>query len=389
MKTLDLKIFAKNIEPESLEQINTLMEQETFKHSKVRIMPDVHLGIGTVIGFTSPIGDKVIPNVVGVDIGCGMLTIELKDENINLIHIDDIIHMYIPSGFKIHGQAQNLPFPLTDLRAYKELKNIRRLENSLGTLGGGNHFIEIGKNDEGRFFLVIHSGSRNLGYQIANLYQKKAIKHINQKRTKRHNEIIDNLIKEKRHDEIDAKLKELQKEPKTPKDLAYLEDQDRLDYLHDMKLCQIFASANRKQIAETIIEKANLKEIDRFETIHNYIGDDNIVRKGAISAYKGEKVLIPFNMRDGSLYGIGLGNPDWNYSGPHGAGRILSRTEARKKLLVDDLKKDMKDVYTTTATKRTIDESPRAYKPMEEIIEQIKDTIDIKFIIKPIYNFKG
>lgn len=389
MSKLDLKIFAKDVEPEALQQIYTLMEQETFKHSKVRIMPDVHLGIGTVIGFTSPIGDKVIPNVVGVDIGCGMLTIELGDKNLNLYQIDEIIHMYIPSGFKVHRHGQQLPFPLTDLKAYNRLKNVRRLENSLGTLGGGNHFIEIGETEDGRTFLVIHSGSRNLGYQIANYYQNKAVKYVNKKRHKRHNEIIDGLIKDNKHDEIEETLKRLHAEPKTPKDLSYLEGQDMLDYLHDMKLCQVFASANRNKMADIIIEKANLKEIDRFETIHNYIGDDNIVRKGAISAYKGEKVLIPINMRDGSIFGIGLGNPDWNYSGPHGAGRILSRNEARRTLLVDDLKKDMKDVYTTTATKATIDESPRAYKPMHEIIEQIKDTIDVKFVIKPIYNFKG
>jgi RNA-splicing ligase RtcB len=385
----DLKIFAKDVDEEALDQIYTLMKQDSFKDEKVRIMPDVHTGIGTVIGFTSTIGDKIIPNVVGVDIGCGMLTIEIENTNLNLVYIDDIIHMYIPSGFSIHQHAQDLPFPLTDLKVYDELDNVRRLENSLGTLGGGNHFIEIGRNDEGRTFLIIHSGSRNLGYQIANIYQKKAVKHVNEKRKNRHNEIINKLIKENRHNEIESTLNELHKEPKIPNDLAYLENEDRLNYLHDMKLCQIFASKNREKIADVILEKCNLKEISRFETIHNYIGDDNIVRKGAIEAYKGKPVLVPINMRDGSIYGIGLGNPDWNYSGPHGAGRILSRNEAKRILLMDDLKKDMKDVFTTTLSKDTLDESPRVYKPIYEIIEQIKDTIDVKFIIKPIYNFKG
>lgn len=389
MNNLDLKIFSKEIDPEALQQIKTLMKQTAFKDEKVRIMPDVHLGVGSVIGFTCLVTDKVIPNVVGVDIGCGMLTVELEKKNLNLSMIDDIIHMNIPSGFKIHNSPQDLPFPLTDLKAFNELKNISRLENSLGTLGGGNHFIEIGKNDEGRIFLVIHSGSRNLGKQIADIYQTKAIKYVNELRKNRHNEIIDALIKEKRHSEIEEKLKELNNEEKISNDLAYLEGKDKEDYLHDMKLAQVFASKNREQIANTIIKKANLKELSRFETIHNYIGPDNIIRKGAISAYLDEPVLIPINMRDGSIYGIGLGNADWNYSGPHGAGRILSRNEAKRTLLMDDFKKDMKDVYTTTLSKETIDESPRAYRSINEIAEQIKDTVKIKFIIKPIYNYKG
>lgn len=385
----DLKIFTDNIEPEALDQVHTLMSQDAFKKSKVRIMPDVHLGVGCVVGFTGNLGDKVIPNVVGVDIGCGMLTVEIEDKNISLANIDNIIHNSIPAGFDIHNRSQRLPFDLKELKAYNQLKNIRRIEASLGTLGGGNHFIEIGKNDEGRHFLVIHTGSRNLGKQIAYIYQKKAIKYVNSLRNKRHNEIIDELIKNKQNHKIPEALERLKADQKIPNQLAYLENQDRLDYLHDMRLCQIYASANRKQIADTIIEKAKLVEIDRFETVHNYIDDDNIVRKGAIRANRGERVLIPINMRDGSIYGIGLGNEDWNNSGPHGAGRILSRREAKRKLHLDDLKKDMSGVYSTTLNVSTIDESPRAYKPMDEIIENIKDTVDVLFVIKPIYNFKA
>ncbi len=388
-KNYDLKIFTDNIEPDALNQVYNLVKQDAFKDSKVRIMPDVHLGVGCVVGFTGDLGDKVIPNVVGVDIGCGMLTIEIENHNLNLALIDDIIHEHIPSGFNIHPRPKKLPFELKELKAYKSLKNINRIESSLGTLGGGNHFIEIGKTDDERYFLVIHTGSRNLGKQIADIYQNMAIRSVSKSRTKIKNDLIEKLIKENRQDEIDEELKKLKPQKPIPRDLAYLEGFERFDYLHDMRLCQVFASANRHEIANTIIEKARLKEIDRFETIHNYIGDDNIVRKGAISARKGEKVLIPINMRDGSLYGIGLGNPDWNYSGPHGAGRILSRTQAKRNLLVSDFEKDMKGIYTTTANKFTIDESPRAYKSIDEIKENIKDTVEVLFVIKPIYNFKA
>lgn len=355
---MDLKIFTKNITPDALNQVHTLMNQEAFKNSKVRIMPDVHEGLGSVIGFTGNLGNKVIPNVVGVDIGCGMLTVEIENKNLNLFFLDDIIHRYIPAGFKVHNKIQQMPFNLQELKAYSLLKNTRHLESSLGTLGGGNHFIEIGKNSEERYFLIIHTGSRNLGKQIAEIYQKKAINYCKSKNIN------------------------------IPNDLAYLEDEEKDNYLHDMKLCQLFAEENRKQIANTIIQKANLIEVSRFQTIHNYIGDDNIVRKGAISAYKDEVVLIPINMKDGSLYGLGLGNTDWNNSGPHGAGRILSRTEARRQLSLIDFKEDMRDVYSSTVQFKTIDESPRAYKDINEIIEQIKDTVKVLFIIKPIYNFK-
>ncbi len=356
---MDLKIFTSNITDGAREQVYTLMEQDAFKNAKDRIMPDVHVGKGSVIGFTGDLGDKIIPNVVGVDIGCGMLTVEIENENLNFWYIDDVIHRYVPSGFKVHSRTQPMPFDLKELKVFNQLKNIRHLESSIGTLGGGNHFIEIGKNDDDRYFLIIHTGSRNLGKQVADIYQRKAIEHCRK-----------NFIK-------------------IPNDLAYLEGIEKDNYLHDMRLTQLFAKANRHAIADNIIKRAGLKEIHRFETIHNYIGDDNIVRKGAISAYKGEIVLIPINMKDGSIYGIGLGNEDWNFSGPHGAGRILSRREAKRSLLLKDFQDDMKGVYTTTAHLKTIDESPRAYKDINEIIESIKDTIKICFVIKPLYNFKA
>lgn len=386
---MDLKIFTDNIEPEALEQVHTLMRQEAFKNSKVRIMPDVHLGIGCVVGFTGDLGDKVIPNVVGVDIGCGMLTVEIEDYNIDLALIDYVIHKHVPAGFNIHRRPVEMPFDLKKIKVYNRLKNIRRIESSIGTLGGGNHFIEIGKSDDGRVFLVVHTGSRNLGKQVADIYQRLAISKMKKGSVQERQRVIEQLIKDNEQEKIPEALKMLDARGGIPKSLAYLEKEDRNNYLHDMRLCQIYASANRHKIADTIIKHAQLKEIERFETIHNYIGDDNIVRKGAISAKKGEKVLIPINMRDGSLFGIGLGNPDWNYSGPHGAGRIMSRREAKRSLLVEDLKKDMKGIYTTTANISTIDESPRAYKSMAEIIDNIKDTIKVLFVIKPIYNFKS
>ncbi len=386
---MDLKIFTDNIEPEALEQVHTLMRQEAFKNSKVRIMPDVHLGIGCVVGFTGDLGDKVIPNVVGVDIGCGMLTVEIEDYNIDLALIDYVIHKHVPAGFNIHRRPVEMPFDLTKIKVYNRLKNIRRIESSIGTLGGGNHFIEIGKSDDGRVFLVVHTGSRNLGKQVADIYQRLAISKMKKGSVQERQRIIEQFIKDNEQEKIPEALKMLDARGGIPKSLAYLEKEDRDNYLHDMRLCQIYASANRHKIADTIIKHAQLKEIERFETIHNYIGDDNIVRKGAISAKKGEKVLIPINMRDGSLFGIGLGNPDWNYSGPHGAGRIMSRREAKRSLLVEDLKKDMKGIYTTTDNISNIDESPRAYKSMAEIIDNIKDTIKVLFVIKPIYNFKS
>lgn len=404
---MNLKIFTKNIEEKAINQINELLKQETFKNSKVRIMPDVHAGKGCVIGFTGNLGEKVIPNIVGVDIGCGMLCVELGNIDLDLEKLDKIIRQYVPSGRNIH-ELVKMPFFIGNLKCYKELKEIDWLNNSLGTLGGGNHFIEVDEDEDNNKYLIIHTGSRNLGKQVAEIYQEKAIKYCSYEKEMK--EEKQKIIKEYKvsgkEKDIQNKLIEISKKyagkTKLPKDLCYLEGKLREDYLHDMKICQEFAILNRKTIANIILKNImyyqdgeeplncwDLKD-DYFETIHNYISfEDNIVRKGAISAKKGEKVLIPMNMRDGCIIGIGKGNDDWNCSAPHGAGRIMSRMQAKETFNLDEYKESMKNIYTTSVNENTIDEAPFVYKPMQEIIDNIGDTVDIIKIIKPIYNFKA
>lgn len=394
----NLKIFTNNIEDVAKKQIDLLLEQEAFKNCKVRIMPDVHAGAGCVIGFTGNLGDKVIPNIVGVDIGCGMLCVKLGDIDIDLEKLDQVIREYVPSGMNVH----EIPIPssclyLNEIYCNKELKNKENwLEKSLGTLGGGNHFIEIDVDEDNNKYLVIHTGSRNLGKQVAEIYQEKAIEYCSYKKEMAEEKMgaILYLKNEGREKEIQNKLKEITKKyegkTKLPKDLCYLEGDLRKQYLHDMKVCQAFAKHNRKYIASIILEKMNIIEIDNFQCIHNYIDfEDNIVRKGAISARKGEKVLIPMNMRDGCIIGVGKGNDDWNQSAPHGAGRIMSRIKAKETFSIDEYKESMKDIYTTSVNENTIDEAPMVYKPMQEIIDCIGDTVEIIKIIKPIYNFKA
>lgn len=398
----DLKIFTNNIEEEALNQINLLLEQEAFKDCKVRIMPDVHAGAGCVIGFTGNLGDKVIPNIVGVDIGCGMLCVELGKVNIDLEKLDNIIRQYIPSGFDVHEERKIKFDKLQELKCYRELKDTKRLERSIGTLGSGNHFIEVDKDEEGNKYLVIHTGSRNLGKQVAEYYQELANQLCNYNKIEyleRKEKLIREYKEQGRKQEIQKALEELAKEysenrNKIPKDLAYLEGQYREDYLYDMKICQEYAQVNRKTIANIILknlfEDKNINNFKHFETIHNYISfEDNIVRKGAISAKKDELVLIPINMRDGCIIAKGKGNDDWNQSAPHGAGRIMSRMEAKKKLNLKDFEETMKGIYTTSVSEDTLDEAPFAYKPMQEIINNIGDTVEIIKIIKPIYNFKA
>lgn len=419
---MDLKIFTNNIEQTAIDQINLLLEQEAFKDCKIRIMPDVHAGAGCVIGFTGNLGDKVIPNIVGVDIGCGMLCVELGKIDIDLAALDDFIKNNIPSGFEVHTERKVKFNELQNLKCFRDLKDTKRLERSIGTLGGGNHFIEIDVDDKGNKYLIVHTGSRNLGKQVAEYYQELANQLINydfSEYQQKKKDLIEDYKKQGRKKEIQKALEELKKEylmnkNKIPKDLAYLEGQYKDDYLHDMAICQLFAHINRVEIVgrisafllskyarcielydtEKFYDKRQRINVDMmlgyFETVHNYISfDDNIVRKGAISAQKGEKLLIPINMRDGCIIGIGKGNEDWNCSAPHGAGRIMSRAEAREKLNVDDFKNTMDGIYTTTANETTIDEAPMAYKPMQEIIDNIKDTVEIIKIIKPIYNFKA
>lgn len=394
----DLKIFTKNIEEEAIKQIDLLLEQEAFKDCKVRIMPDVHAGAGCVIGFTGNLGDKVIPNIVGVDIGCGMLCVELGDIDLDLEKLDRVIREYVPSGFNVHEGRKVRFDKLQELKCYRELKDTKRLERSIGTLGGGNHFIEIDIDEDNKKYLVIHTGSRNLGKQVADYYQELANQLINYniaEYKEKQRELIDTYKEQGRKQEIQAALEELKKDylvnkNKIPKELAYLEGQYREDYLHDMKICQELAVLNRCYIARIIMENLNIEAIDFFQTIHNYISfEDNIVRKGAISAQKGEKVLIPMNMRDGCIIGIGKGNDDWNCSAPHGAGRIMSRMKAKETFNLDEFKESMEGIYTTSISEDTLDEAPMVYKPMQEIIDCIGDTVEIERIIKPIYNFKA
>lgn len=392
----NLKIFTNNIEQSAKEQIDLLLEQETFKNCKVRIMPDVHAGAGCVIGFTGNLGDKVIPNIVGVDIGCGMLCVELGNIDIDLEKLDKIIRKYIPSGMNVHEEKM-FDFDFTQLYCYDQLKSKDGwLEKSLGTLGGGNHFIEIDKDDDNNKYLVIHTGSRNLGKQVCEIYQNKAIEYCSYKKemNDEKNKIIKEYKEQGKEKEIQQALIDISNKydgkTKLPKDLCYLEGKDREDYLHDMKICQEFAELNRSYIAYKICKELNILCDNYFHTIHNYINfEDNIVRKGSISARKGERVIIPMNMRDGCIIGIGKGNEDWNYSAPHGAGRTMSRNIARETLNLEDYKKSMNGIYTTSVNKETIDEAPMVYKPMEEILEHIKDTIEVEKIIKPIYNFKA
>lgn len=404
----DLKIFTTNIEQKAVEQIDLLLEQKPFENCKVRIMPDVHAGKGCVIGFTADLGDKVIPNIVGVDIGCGMLCVELGNIELNLELLDKVINEVIPSGRNIREQKLMDFEKINELYCLRELKETKKFNRAIGTLGGGNHFIEIDVDDEGNKYLVIHTGSRNMGKQVADYYQNLAIELCSGKEEmyQRKEEIIKTYKEDGRKSEIQNALKDLikeyqEKKPNLPNDLCFLEGKYRDMYLHDMRICQEYASLNRLHIAKEILmdyfKLTYVPEIDfppvmdnRFETIHNYISfEDNIVRKGAISAKEGEKVLIPINMRDGSIIAIGKGNEDWNKSAPHGAGRIMSRNKAKEVFKLDEFKKSMEGIYTTSVVEETIDEAPFVYKPMQEIIDNIKDTVEIQKIIKPIYNFKA
>lgn len=394
---MNLKIFTNNIEPQALSQIYTLVSQPAFADCKVRIMPDVHAGAGCVIGFTADLGDKVIPNIVGVDIGCGMLTVELGQIDIDYAKLDSVIRMYVPSGRNVHGGATYPVKAMKQLYCYYSLKNRDWIRCSLGTLGGGNHFIEIDEDTKGNKYLVIHSGSRNLGKQVADYYQNVAIENLSGVNDigRAQKELIESLKAQGREKEISGAIEELHKtfEPKAkgiPKELSYLEGEDRLDYLHDMKICQQFAVANRKMMADIICHHMQWAPVSSFETIHNYIEHNtNMVRKGAISAKYGERVLIPINMRDGCIIGIGKGNEDWNCSAPHGAGRLMSRAKAKENISLEDFEASMEGIYTTSVNSSTLDESPMAYKSMDEILENIGDTIEVERIIKPVYNFKA
>ena len=357
-----LKVYADELEPSAEGQLRAMCEQPFMQGSKIRVMPDVHAGKGCTIGTTMTIGDYVVPNMVGVDIGCGMLTIQLEEKRLNLPELDSFIRQNIPHGRDVrerahrsHGRIQ-----FDELRCYKKI-DTRRGKESLGTLGGGNHFIEVDQDDEGSLYLVIHTGSRNMGLRVAELYQKKAY----------------NAIGGRKQSEI-------------PYELAPLSGQDMEDYLHDMEFMQRFADLNRRIIKEVILDGMKLHEAESFSTVHNYIDLDNmILRKGAVSAQKDETLLIPINMRDGSLICSGLGNEDWNYSAPHGAGRLYSRKDAENHFTLSQFKKEMAGIFTTSVCQDTLDESPMAYKPMDSILRNIQETVKVEKIIRPIYNFKA
>lgn len=387
--------YAKVIEDEAIDQIRRMCDYPMTAGSRIRIMPDVHAGKGCTIGTTMTITDKAVPNVVGVDIGCGMYTINLGKTDIDFEKLDEACH-YIPSGMNVWEGRQER-FDLTELRCYRSLKDTRRLERSLGSLGGGNHFIEVDKAQDGTKYLIIHSGSRNLGKQVAELYQKLAVdldRGYGEYFEKR-DEIIRTYKEQGRRKEIQAALKELHFEvyegqPSMPADLCYLSGKYLEDYLHDVEICQKFARRSREKMAEIILERTCMTGGEAFHTIHNYIDtEEMILRKGAIAAHAGEKVLIPINMRDGSVLAVGKGNPEWNYSAPHGAGRIMSRTKAKNELDLDEYRKAMAGVYTTSVNEYTLDEAPMAYKSLEDIIDVIRESVDVVDVMKPIFNFKA
>lgn len=387
--------YAKVIEDGAVQQIRRMCDYELAEGSRIRIMPDVHAGKGCTIGTTMTVTDKVCPNIVGVDIGCGMYTVQLADTNLDFERMDEACH-YIPSGMNVWEGRQE-KFDLSDLRSYRSLKDTKRLGRSLGTLGGGNHFIEVDRATDGTFYLVIHSGSRNLGKQVAEHYQQLAIDlHAGKEDYYiRRDEIIRSYKEEGRRSEIQQALKNLEKEytaknPDVPEDLCWLHGSFLEDYLHDVEICQQFARRSREKMAEILLERTGMTAVSSFHTIHNYIDtQEMILRKGAIAAHAGEKVLIPINMRDGSVIATGKGNPEWNYSAPHGAGRVMSRAAARASVNLEEYRKSMEGIYTTSVNKNTIDEAPMVYKSLEDIIGVISESVDIVDIMKPVYNFKA
>lgn len=387
------KVFTDMVDPKAISQVVNLLNQPYVEGSKVRMMPDIHAGAGCTIGTTMTITDKVCPNLVGVDIGCGMETVKIEEKDIDLEKLDNLIRAEIPSGFNIRDEAH-------EYARYTQLEklwcvnhvDIERAKRSIGTLGGGNHFVEANRDDDGNIYIVVHSGSRHLGVEIASWYQETGYEVLTEYSAEKQR-VIAELKAQGRQAEIQKTLQEMKsKRTNIPKPLAYVEGKLLEMYLHDMVIAQNFADLNRRAIIDTIISGMGFHEVDlsRFVTVHNYIDTKNgILRKGAVSAYEGEKLLIPINMRDGSLICIGKGNPDWNYSAPHGAGRLMSRSAAKERFTVDEFKEQMQGIYTTSVDQSTIDECPMAYKPMEAIVDNIHPTADIVAVIKPIYNFKA
>lgn len=391
-KFAEAKVFTDVVDNESISQVINLLNQPYVEGSKVRMMPDIHAGAGCTIGTTMTIKDKICPNLVGVDIGCGMETIRIKETHIEPQKLDKVIRANIPSGFEIrsvpHRYAKDID--LSDLHCAKRV-NTNRAYNSIGTLGGGNHFIEANKDETGNIYIVVHSGSRHLGLEIANFYQESAYKSLTSYSKEEIDAVITQLKESGRQKEIQNILKEMKvKKSPVPKPLAYVEGDMFERYLHDMKIAQKFASLNRQAMMDIIVKEMGLHVVEQFTTIHNYIDVDNmILRKGSVSAKDGERLIIPINMRDGSLICTGKGNSDWNYSAPHGAGRLMSRSAAKETFTVSEFKKQMEGIFTTSVNRSTLDECPMAYKSIEDIVGNIEPTVSIDAILKPIYNFKA
>lgn len=399
-------IYSDLVDNATISQIITLCNSEVYSDQKIRIMPDCHAGTGCVVGTTMTINNAVTPNLVGVDIGCGMLAVKLKEKHIDLPKFDSVVKSEICSG-KAARRKDYIKSTEIDLDklACKEHKAPLRIDNayaSIGTLGGGNHFIELDKDNEGFIWLVIHTGSRHLGIEVCNWYQKQAYTRLKAvinggTMAMKRLELINKLKSEGRQQSIDRYLKEFdrnyrEKEPNISYELCYCTDELFDMYIHDMEIVQQYASINRHEIAKLILKNAKLHRIDEFETIHNYIDTKNmILRKGAVSAQVGERLLIPINMKDGSLLCRGKGNMEWNCSAPHGAGRMFSRSETKERYSVSDFKNIMKEsgVYSSCIGQGTLDECPMAYKPIESILANISDTVEVTDILKPVYNFKA
>lgn len=360
------RVFNDNVDEESSRQIREFCDQEIFAGLRIRIMPDVHAGKGCVIGYTANLGDKVVPNLIGLDIGCGILVTRLGKPDMKFEKLDRFIRQNIPSGFKRNKTARTKDYRKDFIRRFGETCDFLGIDlmdhlKGIGSLGGGNHFIEIAADMNREYWLLIHSGSRNFGLQVATWHQEKALRECRDKKVE------------------------------IPKHFAFLEGSSREDYIRDMKVAQEYARLNRREMTARILGHLGIQEPgEQFETVHNYINfEDGIIRKGAVSAQAGEKLIIPLNMRDGSLLARGRGNPEWNFSAPHGAGRRLSRNQARKQLDIEDFKKAMKKVWTSSVSRKTLDEAPAAYKPGKEILQYIGETVDVEESLRPLYNFKA
>ena len=387
------KIFTDVVDEASVAQVLLLLNQEFVSGSRIRLMPDIHAGAGCTIGTTMTITDKVVPNLVGVDIGCGMETVRVKEKHMELQKLDKLIYEKIPSGFQVREKTHRCfeEIDLQELYCYKYI-NSHRAEKSLGTLGGGNHFIEANRDEDGNLYLVVHSGSRHLGLEVANYYQEEGYRSLNGTSEKDVDGLVASLKAQGREREIQKQITALKKTIQTniPRALAYVSGELFGQYIHDMKIVQRYAELNRQAMMDEMVKGMKLHVEEQITTIHNYIDTDAmILRKGAVSARKGEKLLIPINMRDGSLLCTGKGNEDWNQSAPHGAGRLMSRSAAKESFTVSEFKSQMQGIYTTSVGKDTLDECPMAYKGMEDIVKNISDTAEIDRIIKPIYNFKA